>query len=114
KPPPVPDWATFTATSGCSSSKASAAASANGPTVLDPSMTTSPLRAPLVSPGSRSSVVPPHAAAAKVSASAAGMRPRLRSLLVTLSAPRSYEDHGEAAQDAATRVMKGGRDEEAP
>jgi hypothetical protein len=38
KPPPVPDWPTVIFTSGCSLWKPSAAAWANGKTVLEPSM----------------------------------------------------------------------------
>jgi hypothetical protein len=46
KPPPVPDWATVMRTPGFSPWKASWAAWANGPTVLDPSMRMVPERSP--------------------------------------------------------------------
>src|SRR4051812_16089875 len=46
KPPPVPEMPTVTWTSGCSSLNSSAAASANGPTVDEPSMAILPLNSP--------------------------------------------------------------------
>ena len=70
KPPPVPDSPTVTLTFGFSPWKPSAAAWANGKTVLEPSIATLPERSPpLLLPLSLSSL--PHAATPSASRAAA-------------------------------------------
>ncbi len=70
KPPPVPDSPTVTWTSGFSPWKPSAAACANGKTVLEPSIATGPERSPPPLPLSPLSS-PPHAATPSASRAAA-------------------------------------------
>ena len=82
KPPPVPEMPTVTCTSGFSSLNSSAAASANGPTVDEPSIAICPLTSPppddgllgggaaLAAPSSSS----PHAATPNASGAGDGER----------------------------------------